>query len=166
MTTTRMQQRRDSAADWTSNDPTLAQGELGFETDTNRFKIGDGTTAWTSLAYANVGIDGSGNVTGVVGLTTTGPTALGDGVGDTVGFYGATGVVQASGLTTTLTTITHDAPGTPDYALSGDLTNTSAYGFTTEDQLRTVLSVVANLQARVDELEAALDSTTGVGLIA
>jgi hypothetical protein len=46
-----LQLRRDTAADWTSNDPTLAAGELGVETDTLKFKIGDGTTAWTSLAY-------------------------------------------------------------------------------------------------------------------
>jgi len=43
--------RADSAADWTSNDPTLGQGEIGIETDTNKIKIGDGSTAWTSLSY-------------------------------------------------------------------------------------------------------------------
>ena len=46
-----MQQRRDTAANWTSADPTLLGGELGFETDTNKIKIGDGTTAWSSLSY-------------------------------------------------------------------------------------------------------------------
>lgn len=48
---TRMQQRRGTAAEWTSADPVLASGEIGYETDTNQFKIGDGTTAWTSLNY-------------------------------------------------------------------------------------------------------------------
>jgi hypothetical protein len=43
--------RRDTAANWTSNNPTLAAGEIGVETDTGKFKIGDGSTAWTSLAY-------------------------------------------------------------------------------------------------------------------
>jgi hypothetical protein len=43
--------RRDAAADWTSQDPTLAQGEIGIETDTFKFKIGNGSTAWTSLSY-------------------------------------------------------------------------------------------------------------------
>jgi hypothetical protein len=46
-----IQFRRDAAANWTSNNPILAQGELGLETDTNFFKLGDGTTSWTSLAY-------------------------------------------------------------------------------------------------------------------
>ena len=50
--TTRLQQRRDTAANWTSNNPTLATGEIGYETDTAKFKIGNGSTAWTSLAYA------------------------------------------------------------------------------------------------------------------
>ncbi len=49
---TQIQVRRDTAANWTSADPTLATGEIGFETDQNKFKIGDGSTAYTSLAYA------------------------------------------------------------------------------------------------------------------
>lgn len=44
-------QRRDSAANWTFNNPTLLAGELGYESDTGKWKVGDGTTAWTSLAY-------------------------------------------------------------------------------------------------------------------
>ena len=47
----RYQVRRDTAANWTSNDPTLADGEFGYETDTNKLKVGDGSTAWSSLAY-------------------------------------------------------------------------------------------------------------------
>ena len=46
-----IQIRRDTAANWTSANPTLAQGELGVETDTDKIKIGDGSTAWTSLGY-------------------------------------------------------------------------------------------------------------------
>ena len=47
-----IQLRRDTAANWTSADPTLAAGELGYESDTVKFKIGDGTTAWVSLGYS------------------------------------------------------------------------------------------------------------------
>ena len=50
---TQIQLRRDTAADWTSNNPTMAAGEFGWESDTNRFKIGDGSNAWNSLAYAD-----------------------------------------------------------------------------------------------------------------
>jgi len=44
--------RRDTAANWTSNNPVLEAGQLGLETDTLKIKFGDGTTAWTSLSYA------------------------------------------------------------------------------------------------------------------
>ena len=47
----KMAQRRDTAANWTSANPTLLAGEIGIESDTNKIKIGDGSTAWTSLAY-------------------------------------------------------------------------------------------------------------------
>ena len=47
----RIQIRRDTAANWTSVNPILAQGELGVETDTDKFKVGDGVTAWNSLDY-------------------------------------------------------------------------------------------------------------------
>jgi len=59
---TRMQQRRGTAAEWTSADPVLAAGEIGYETDTGRFKFGDGATAWSSIEYfssANDIIDGA-----------------------------------------------------------------------------------------------------------
>lgn len=47
--------RRDTEANWTSVNPTLAAGEAGFESDTGKLKIGDGTTAWTSLGYVSGG---------------------------------------------------------------------------------------------------------------
>lgn len=47
----RMQQRRDTAANWTANNPVLGAGEIGFETDTQLIKIGNGTAAWNSLPY-------------------------------------------------------------------------------------------------------------------
>jgi len=47
--------RRDSAADWTSENPILLEGEIGYETDTRRMKIGDGSTAWSNLNYKSSG---------------------------------------------------------------------------------------------------------------
>ena len=46
-----MQQRRDTASGWTAANPTLLSGEFGVETDTNKVKIGDGSTAWNALSY-------------------------------------------------------------------------------------------------------------------
>ena len=64
---------------------------------------------------------------------------------------------KGAALTTQLTSITSTAPGTPDYAIH-DLINTSAYGFVTKDEGNSVLSVIANLQTRVAELESRLQA--------
>ena len=47
----KMAQRRDTAANWTSANPTLLAGEIGIESDTNKIKLGTGSTSWTSLGY-------------------------------------------------------------------------------------------------------------------
>lgn len=53
--------RNGTEAEWTSANPVLALGEIGLETDTNKGKIGDGSTAWNSLAYiAEWGSGGGG----------------------------------------------------------------------------------------------------------
>ena len=49
-----IQIRRDSAANWTAEDPVLAHGEMGWETDTGAVKIGDGVTEWTLLPYGGI----------------------------------------------------------------------------------------------------------------
>lgn len=47
----RIQIRRDTSTIWTTANPILGQGEFGFEIDTKKIKIGDGTTEWNSLDY-------------------------------------------------------------------------------------------------------------------
>jgi hypothetical protein len=63
-----IQVKRGTAAGWTSANPTLNAGEIGFETDTKKIKVGDGSTAWTSLGYTVTDGDISG-VTAGSGLT-------------------------------------------------------------------------------------------------
>jgi hypothetical protein len=58
-------------------------------------------------------------------------------------------------LTAQLTTITHTAPGTPDYAIQ-NLAN-PGFGFATADEGNTVLSAIANLQTRLAQIEARLE---------
>lgn len=58
-----IQLRRGTAAQWTAANTLLAEGEIGIETDTGKIKVGDGSTAWTSLAY----FTGSGAVSAVTG---------------------------------------------------------------------------------------------------
>jgi hypothetical protein len=103
--TSRLQNRRDTAANWTSNNPTLAAGEIGLETDTAKYKMGDGTTAWNSLAYAyTAGAAGATGPTGPIGATgptgSTGPTGVGaTGATGPTGPIGATGASGATGPT-------------------------------------------------------------------
>jgi len=68
---------------------------------------------------------------------------------------GARFVPEVAANTAALTTITFVAPGTPDYAVQ-DLTNSGGFGFATKDEGNSVLSVIANLQARVAQLESKL----------
>ena len=86
---TKIQLRRDTAADWTSNNPTLSEGEFGWESDTNRFKIGDGTTAWNSLSYSDT-LKSLGDMT-ITGSTITAPSN-----GDLVLATAGTGKVNIS----------------------------------------------------------------------
>lgn len=69
-----IQIRRDTASNWTSANPTMAQGELGAETDTSKIKIGDGSTAWSSLSYL---IDAGGYLTATSTTTMTNKTLSG-----------------------------------------------------------------------------------------
>jgi hypothetical protein len=69
-----IQFRRDTAANWTSENPTLAAGELGYETDTGNIKIGDGSTSWTSLGYN--GVSSTYVTTQISNLVDSAPGAL------------------------------------------------------------------------------------------
>lgn len=60
--TMQIQLRRDTAANWTAEDPTLTNGEIGYETDTGRMKMGDGSTAWTALGYLIIEAPVAGDV--------------------------------------------------------------------------------------------------------
>ena len=46
-----LQWRHGTAAQWTTATPVLLAGEAGYETDTGKFKIGNGSSIWSSLAY-------------------------------------------------------------------------------------------------------------------
>lgn len=68
--TAQIQLRRDTAANWTAANPVLLLGEVGFETDTRKLKLGDGTTAWSSLLYVQGYDDPVFTTLGCTGLAT------------------------------------------------------------------------------------------------
>lgn len=67
---TRMQQRRGTAAQWLAADPILAAGEIGFESDTGEFRIGDGVNHWDQLSPFKNLEDLGGNLDDFILLTS------------------------------------------------------------------------------------------------
>ena len=163
-------------------DTNTLEGTDDLQWDGTTLTIGDGTAARDYILKFN-GADADGIITwmededyftfsddiylaavNIVLATSTG-TKIGTATNQKLGFFNATPVVQQTELTDELTTITHTAAGTPDYALQ-DLIDSgagSAFGFATKDEGNTVMAVIANLQARVNELETKL---VALGLLA
>jgi len=147
---TRMQQRRGTAAQWISTNsgagPVLNAGEMGWESDTNKFKIGDGVNNWTSLDYFS---DINSTVNPAFGSSIT--------------FEGAT----ANDFETTLAitdptadrTITFpDATGT--VALTSDITVTASSTTTLSNKSislgsNTVTSTLAQLNTAISDADVA-----------
>ena len=131
--TARMQQRRDTAANWTSTNPTLAAGEMGIETDTYKFKVGNGSTAWTSLPYS-VDIPTQTGQSGKY-LTTNGTvTSWGTVAGDIEGVTAGTGL--SGGGTSGTVTVSIDT------AVTADLT--TAQTFTNKTLTSPIISSISN----------------------
>lgn len=90
--------RRGTSSQWSSANPVLAAGEIGLETNTAQFKVGDGATTWNALAYG--GIQGPQGIQGIQGVQ--GPQGT-QGIQGIQGTTGATGAgVPAGGAATAL----------------------------------------------------------------
>ena len=101
-----IQQRIDTAANWASANPTPLSGEICWNSDDKKYKIGDGSTAWASLSYA----PGSGGYTAGTGVAIS-----------------ASNVITASSIA--LTTVQTAANQTAHLALTtqqGDIVGRSA----------------------------------------
>lgn len=120
-----IQMRRGTAAQWTDKDPILASGEQGWETDTGKFKFGDGSTIWSLLPYVNTaggagatgatgptGATGGTGATGATGVGATGATGPTGATGAT-GAAGATGATGPTGATGATLIYTAQVPGGP-----------------------------------------------------
>ena len=160
----KIQLKRTTASAWTSLNPTLDNGEFGYETDTAKFKIGNGSTAWTSLSYANANLsvaslDALSDVT-ITSATNgdflrwNGSAWINDAVNlstDTVGSY-VESLVAGTGVTVTNNSGEGAAPtiaigqdvassATPTFAglnLNGNI----VFEGTTADAFETTLSLV------------------------
>lgn len=100
----KIQVRRDTAANWSTSNPTLAAGEPGLETDTGKTKYGNGSTAWNSLGYTVGGGESTIAPTGVAATDTAAIQAAHDALPSLGGEIRLTGGVYsllASGLSFT-----------------------------------------------------------------
>jgi hypothetical protein len=153
---TRMQQRRGTASQWiSSNDgdgPILNAGEIGWESDTNKFKIGDGVSYWADLDYfsdvnstvnpafgSSISFEGSTANDFETTLVVTDPTA-----DRTITFPDATGTVA---LTSDISELSQDAI---DSALTAGTGITKTYN----DGANTLTLAVdtTTIQARVADV--------------
>ena len=75
---TRMQQRRGTATQWTTANPVLNPGEIGWESDTNKFKIGDGSNHWNDIGYFISGAQIQSAITALVDVAPATLNTLGE----------------------------------------------------------------------------------------
>jgi hypothetical protein len=123
----RQQQRRGTEAQWTSANPILAAGEIGFETDTNKFKIGDGTNRWASLTYftADAAAAIQDLIDGAPGILDT-LNELAAAVGDDANFFATVTSNIAAAKSEAISTASSDATTKANNAKSGAETTASA----------------------------------------
>ena len=146
-----MQQRRGTAATWTAANPILGVGEIGYETDTNKFKIGDGSNRWANLTYfvdANSILDGAPEL-----LSSLNDLAAA--IGDDPAFF-----------TTVATNLSnHEADTTNVHGIANTaLLATKSYADTAASNAQaaaeSTASADATTKANAAELAAAADATT------
>jgi citrate lyase gamma subunit len=174
---TRMQQRRGTAAQWTAANPVLAAGEIGFETDTNKFKMGNGSSAWTALQYfANAAelaaiIDGApdllntlNELAAAIGDDPAFFTNISESISDNIDLHNVTtnvhGIANTSLLATTANVATAKTEAIADAATAAGQALTShnnlttgVHGIDNTANLATTSSVSTAISNHNDETE-------------
>jgi hypothetical protein len=167
-----MQQRRGTAAQWTAANPILAAGEIGFATDTSKFKMGNGTSTWSQLEYFANAAELEQAITNVVGLapeTLNTLSEISDALGDNPDFLSAlatntrldsaivsqsaaltTATNYASGLLNTHVQNTLQVHGIPDTSLLA----TTAHVATAKSEATTAAATDATSKAATAKSEA------------
>jgi hypothetical protein len=126
---TRMQQRRGTAAQWTAANPILAAGEIGFETDTSKFKMGNGSSTWSALQYFANASELAAIIGGDLPELLNSLDELAQAINDDPQFYLTMGTALTNHQNDT--TMIHGIVDTALLATTGDV-NTAATGAATE----------------------------------
>lgn len=150
---TRMQQRRGTAAQWTAANPVLAAGEIGFETDTSKFKMGNGSSSWSALTYFANAAELAAIIDSAPGTLDT-LNELAAAIGDDPAFF-----------TTTTNNLALKAPlaspalsGVPTAPTAGASTNTTQIATTefVQGKISSLVNGSPELLNTLSELSAAL----------
>ena len=166
---TRMQQRRGTASQWTGANPTLAAGEIGYETDTGKFKIGNGSSAWSALNYyvdANAILDGAPGVLDTLNelaaalgddpaFFTTVATDLSDHTTATTSVHG---IANTANLVTTTGNQTLTSKSLTSPNLTGVPLAPTAVTGTNTTQIATTAFVIGEIEALVGNAPNALNT--------
>ena len=171
----RMQQRRGTSEQWTLTNPILAEGEIGFETDNNQFKLGDGVNQWGDLPYFfnEDGISGTlgdyillaekGEADGVATLDSTGQvpaSQLGNATVDLTGY--ATEAYADTAEADAISTASADATAKANAAQSA--AESYADGLSVNyDVAGSAATAESNANTYTDDLigDATVDGTSG-----
>ena len=116
-----------------------------------------------STGSGESGIEVYGCPAGAAGVNDNALALMLKVLGNKMGFFGEGPVVKPAPLTVQLTTLTCVAPGVDDYDLAAPVQNTG-WGFSTADEFKTAMAVIANLQTRCLELEIRLQSLGLLGI--
>ncbi|CAB4154385.1 hypothetical protein UFOVP629_116 [uncultured Caudovirales phage] len=111
-----IQVRSDTSSNWTSVNPTLATGEIGFESNTGKFKIGTGSTAWSSLPYTS---DTAGSATTADTWTTARTITLAGDLTGSASIDGSTNVSLSATIAANSVALGTDTTGNYMSAISG-----------------------------------------------
>jgi hypothetical protein len=152
---TQIQVRRGTASQWTSTNPTLAAGEWGFESDTGKVKIGNGSTAWNSLGYT-----GAGDIEGV----TAGTGISGGGTSGTVTVSIDTSVTADLSTAQTLTNKTLTAP-VINLALNAQTGTTYTFALSDNGKLVTASNASAQTYSIPTNATTAFPTGTQINII-
>jgi len=160
MSSTRIQIRRDTATNWYNVNPQLASGEIGFETDTGKFKIGNGTNIWRTLEYASILPSGISSVAVTSFNTRHGAVTLTDTDVNTALGYTAADAADLSGFqsstNTDITNAINTAEGYTDTSIenlnigtngAGNVVSTDGTQTLTNKTLGSSTSLGENLDA-------------------
>ena len=163
---TRMQQRRGTATMWTNANPILGVAEIGYETDTNKFKIGDGTNRWADLTYFQDSSAISALIDGAPDLLNT-LNELATSLGDNPDFVGSVTSDLALKAPINNPTFTGTVAGvTKSMVGLGNVNNTSDADKPVSTATQTALDLKANssdiTELSQDAVNAALTAGSGI----